>query len=72
MDYSQFMGIAVKAIQEQQKQIDSLESSNQAAQIATLTTQLAQVQSDFAAYKALTEERMDKIGQLLKTVLPSS
>jgi hypothetical protein len=42
------------------------------SQVTTQATQLTKVQADFAAYKALTEQRMDKIGQLLKTVLPSS
>lgn len=41
------------------------------SKVATQAAQLTKVQADFDAYKALTEQRMDKIGQLLKTVLPS-
>jgi hypothetical protein len=61
--YDDFIVHLIGAVQEHDKTITSLQATQQAT-IANLT-------SDFAAYKALTEERMDKIGQLLKTVLPS-
>ena len=65
--YDDFIVHLIGAVQEHDKTITS-----QAATITTLQNQLTKVQADFAAYRALTEQRMDKIGQLLKTVLPSS
>jgi hypothetical protein len=51
MDYSQFMGIAVKAIQQQSIQITTLQSTvtSQAAEISTLQTQLTAVLTRLAA-----------------------